>query len=209
MRRTGCSVTAVARSGVRQMSSSEYRWRSFAILAHVAAGLSHEPHRRRVNRLASAGLEESAFEVAGSIRSGQSPSVEVASEPDQIFEPQRLEAQLGAQLAQLVGDGIVKEIVARDDGDRRGRDALTVLRAEPSQESETIDERHAQVEDDRVGVAFSCDTQSRFSIKGRPDLKAFESQHARERLCHALIVVHDEDGGSLWVGLDGLHSWLF
>ena len=67
-----------------------------AILAHVAAGLAHEPDRRRVNRLASAGLKEPARPTR-SVRHLQ----QVAGEADQIFEPQRLESQFGAELPQL------------------------------------------------------------------------------------------------------------
>jgi hypothetical protein len=42
---------------------------------------------------------------------------QVSREADQILEPQRLEPQFGAQLSKLRRNGIVEEIVARDDGD--------------------------------------------------------------------------------------------
>ena len=70
-----------------------------AVLGHVAAGLPHEPDRRRVDRFAPAGFEESRFR-----RRSVGHLEEVARERHQIFEPQRLEPQLGTELAQLVGD---------------------------------------------------------------------------------------------------------
>ena len=59
MRRSGCSVTMVASSGLRQMSSSEWRAADLAVLRHVAAGLAHEPDGRAIDRLAPAGAEKS------------------------------------------------------------------------------------------------------------------------------------------------------
>ena len=64
-----------------------------AVLAHVAAGLAHEPDRRGVDRLPPAGFEESAAR-----RRSVGHLEEVAGEADEIFEPERLEAQLGAEL---------------------------------------------------------------------------------------------------------------
>src|SRR5437868_3365848 len=76
---------------------------------------------------------------------------ERTGEADEILEPHGLEAQFGAQLPQLVRNGIVEKIVAGDDGDRRV--ALFFVRAQAAQESEAVDERHAEVEDDGVGPA--------------------------------------------------------
>ena len=68
---------------------------------------------------------------------------------DDVFEPERLEPQLGAQLAQLGLQRVVHH-GARHNGDRRV--AVFVRRAKAVEEAEAVDERHAQVEDDRVGV---------------------------------------------------------
>ena len=67
-----------------------------AVLAHVAAGLAHEPDRRRVDRLQPAGFEEpdAARRSVGHLE-------QVAGETDEVFEPERFEPQLGAKLARL------------------------------------------------------------------------------------------------------------
>ena len=75
-----------------------------AVLGHVAAGLPHEPDRRGVDRLAPAGFEESA-----SPRRSVGHLEEVAGEADQILEPERLEPQLGAELAELGRDLVVEK----------------------------------------------------------------------------------------------------
>ena len=87
-----------------------------AVLAHVPAGLAHEPDRRRVDRLPAAGAEESANR-----RRSVGHLEKVAGEADQVFEPQRLELELGAELPQLVETRVVEEIVAGDDRDRACR----------------------------------------------------------------------------------------
>src|SRR5881396_463311 len=71
-----------------------------------------------------------------------------AGEADQILQPHRLEAQLGAELAQLVRDGIVEKIVARDNGDWSV--ALLFVRSQPAEKAEAVDERHPKIQDDRV-----------------------------------------------------------
>ena len=114
-----------------------------------------------------------------------------AGEADEIFEPERLEPQLGAELAELGRHRLVEEIVAGDDGD--GRRPLIVVRPQPPQEPEAVDQRHAQVEDDRVGVALFRFAQAGFGVHGGPDLIPFEPQHPRKRLGDALVVVDDQD----------------
>src|SRR5689334_20684976 len=66
----------------------------------------------------------------------------------EVLEPHRLEAQFGAQLAELVRHRVVEKIVAGDDGDRGV--ALLVMGAETPEKSQAVDEGHAQVEDDGV-----------------------------------------------------------
>src|SRR2546425_8840436 len=75
---------------------------------------------------------------------------ERAGETDEILEPERLEPQLGAELAKLVRHAVVEEIIAGDDRNRRV--ALLVERAEAPQEPQTVHERHAEIQDDRVRV---------------------------------------------------------
>ncbi len=61
IRRTGCSVTSVARSGVAADLEQRIALAQGAVLGHVAAGLPHEPDGRGVDRLAPAGFEETAY----------------------------------------------------------------------------------------------------------------------------------------------------
>src|SRR5438552_7834953 len=72
-------------------------------------------------------------------------------EPDEILEPHRFKPQLGAELAQLVRDRVVEEVVAGDDGD--GDVALLFVGSQASEEAEAVDERHAQIQDDGVRMA--------------------------------------------------------
>src|SRR5437667_12662216 len=72
-------------------------------------------------------------------------------EADEILEPHRFEPQLGAELAQLIRDRVVEEVVASDDGD--GNVALVFDGAQAAEKPEAVDERHAQIEDDGVRVA--------------------------------------------------------
>ena len=54
------------------------------------------------------------------------------------------------------------------------------LRAQPAQEPETVDQRHPQVEDDRVGaIGFSL-AEAGFGRLCRSDLVALEPQHPGE-----------------------------
>src|SRR4249919_936855 len=71
-------------------------------------------------------------------------------EIDDVFEPQRFEVQLGAELRQLAGNAFVERVVRRHDGNRRGLALLA--RTEPVEKTKTVDQRHPQVHDDRVRV---------------------------------------------------------
>src|SRR5919204_5423471 len=66
-----------------------------------------------------------------------------AREAHEVLEPHRLEAQLGAELPQLVRYRVVEEVVARDD--RHRRVAMLGLRSELAQEPEAVDERHPEI----------------------------------------------------------------
>src|SRR5207244_10706047 len=110
---------------------------------------------------------------------------ERAGESNQILEPQRLEAQLGAELAKLVRDAVVEEIVAGDDGNRCV--SLMLERAEPSQESKSVNERHSKVENDCVRMASLRLTKSGFCGDRGVNVIPLEPKHSRERLRHALM----------------------
>src|SRR5215470_18976431 len=71
-----------------------------------------------------------------------------ACEAHEVFEPHRLEAQLGAERAELVRHRVVQKIIAGHDRDRRI--ALLLVRAQAAQKSEAVDERHPEIEDDGV-----------------------------------------------------------
>ena len=96
---------------------------------------------------------------------------------------------------------VVEEVVAGDDRDRRAR--CCVVGTQAAKETETVDERHAKVEDDGVGPGFFGVAQAGFGADGRAHLIALEPQHAGKRLRHALIVVDDED-----FRRNGVETWL-
>jgi len=74
---------------------------------------------------------------------------EMAGEFDEIFQPQRFIAHVGAEGAQLRFKIALHEKSRRNDSDRDVADAAAL--AESTQKPQTIDERHAQVEQDGVG----------------------------------------------------------
>ena len=59
-RSAAVTVTSVASSGFLQSSRNETFAADGAVLGHVAARLPHQPDRRDVGRLATAGAEEGA-----------------------------------------------------------------------------------------------------------------------------------------------------
>jgi len=63
---------------------------------------------------------------------------EIAREADEILEPHRLESQFRPELAKLVGNFVLEEIIARHDG--HGRCAQFSLRAQPSQKAKTVND---------------------------------------------------------------------
>src|SRR5581483_4410881 len=123
IRRIGWSVTSVARSGVRQRSSREYRSRRarYSLMYRPAWRMNH-------TGVASTGSRRQALmnRVAASV------SVHLEGGPGEaheVLEPHRLEAQLGAQLAELVRDRVVEKKIAGHDRDRGV--ALIVVRPQP------------------------------------------------------------------------------
>src|SRR5436190_14407612 len=129
---------------------------------------------------------------------------EIAGQADEILEPQRLEPQLGAELAQLVRYRVVEEIIARDDGDGDG--SLVLLGTQAPQEPQTVDERHAQIEDDGVRLAPLRLDKAPFGGHRRAYLVALEPQHAGECLGHPLVVVDNQDFRRDGVGHGRLHG---
>ena len=109
MASTGCSVTATASSGCAADLEQGVALAQRAVLGHVAAGLAHEPDGR-----ASTGSRRQARRKRSFTRNQR------ARQRDQIFEPERLEPDRGAERLELVLDGLRQKVVARDDGDRYG-----------------------------------------------------------------------------------------
>ena len=116
-----------------------------------------------------------------------------AGETNQILEPQRLEAELGAELAELVRDAVIEEIVAGDDGNWCV--PLILERPEASEKPQPVNERHAEVEDDGVRMAPFGLPEPGFGADGRVNVVPLEPQHTSECLRHALIVVDDKNRG--------------
>jgi CheY-like chemotaxis protein len=76
----------------------------------------------------------------------------------------------------LSWNGVVEEIVAGHDRDRRA--ARVVTSAKPTQKFKTINTGHTEIHNNRVGTArFDC-TQSILCAECRLDLIAFEPQYA-------------------------------
>src|SRR5437588_4558816 len=140
--------------------------------------------------VASAGSSRQALmnRVAGTV-SGHLE--QRAGEADEIFEPHRLEAELRPELAQLVRHALVEEVVARHDCDRDL--ALIFESPQASQEAEAVEQRHSEIQDDRVGAPVLGLPQPRFGVHGRMNLVPLEAKHPRKRLRHSLIVIDDED----------------
>src|SRR6266581_8515651 len=127
----------------------------------------------------------------------------MACEADEVLEPEGFETQLGAQLTKLRRDRVLEEIVARNDC--HGRKALIIPSTEPAQESQTIDERHPQIENDRVGPAELGFQQAFFGADRRAYVVALEAQHSRERLRDALVIVDNQDSRRDWRGRQQFH----
>lgn len=120
---------------------------------------------------------------------------EGAGQPNQILEPERFELEFSAKLAKLSRNGIVEKIIAGDD---RYRDiAVRVLCAETAEKAQTVDERHPEVEDDRIRMTLFSFAKPGFRIHGGPHFVTFKPEHACEGLRYPLIVVDDEDLGRL------------
>lgn len=116
---------------------------------------------------------------------------ESSREADQILEPERLVQELSAKRPQLAGDLVLEEIVAGHDGD--WRQALCVPFAELAQESQTVDERHSKIEDNRVRLTVASFPQSRLGAVGRVNLIPFQTKPSCKCLRHAFIVIDDEN----------------
>ena len=174
-----------------------------AVLAHVAAGLAHEPDRRGVDRLQAAGSEESGTGV------GQWVTLRrLRARPTRSSSHSGLNLSSAPSSRSSRRHRVVEEVVAGDDRDRDV--ALVVVGPQPAQEAEAVDQRHPQVEDDGVGLAARRLAQARFGVHRRPDVVALEPQHPGERLRHPLVVVDDEDccDSPRSLGVDGRHTRL-
>src|SRR5262245_20761832 len=78
--------------------------------------------------------------------------------------------------------------------------------AQLPQKPEPVAKRHAQIENDRVGMTMFCLAQPCLCADRCAHLIPFESQHPRKGLRHALIVVDDEDFRCGSLGHHGRHS---
>jgi len=116
---------------------------------------------------------------------------EIACEADEILEPHRLESQLRTELAKLVGNLVLEEVIAGHDGHRRC--AQFSLRAQPPQKTKAVNERHSKIQNDRVGTAFFGKAEAVLRVDRCANLIALQPQHAGKRLRDAFIVVDDQN----------------
>jgi hypothetical protein len=119
---------------------------------------------------------------------------ETASEAQQVFEPQRLEPQLRAELAQFARNTVIEEVIGGHHRHRCVPEPI-VVRAKPPEKSQPIRERHAKVEDNCIRVTGFGFAEPIFGSDGGPDLVSFQSEHPGERFRDTLIIVHNQDGG--------------
>ena len=108
----------------------------------------------------------------------------------QFFGPDRLEADLGAELVDLGECFFAQRHIAGDD---RHRNALALgALAQPVEKPESVHERHAEVEDDRVGVEVFGFAQAVLRVHRGADLVTFEPQNPGESLRDAFVIVDDQ-----------------
>ena len=123
------------------------------------------------------------------IRLPEAVDDQAARERNEIVEPDRLEAQERSQFLQLgryVGFHVV---VTRDDGHRDV--AEPGPGAEPLEKVEPTEDRHPEIQNDRVGVPGG--RQTRLGSEGGVHREPFEPQHPRERVSDVSVIVHDQD----------------
>ena len=89
----------------------------------------------------STGSRRQALRKRDSVTHGHGQ--EIPSQRDELIEPQRLVAQLGAKRPDFLGLGFAQIVIAGDDGDRRLREPGNGTNR--PQELETARKRHAQV----------------------------------------------------------------
>src|SRR5690349_2874041 len=118
-------------------------------------------------------------------------SEKVACETDQILEPHRLEPYLRAEVVEFGGHRVIEEVIARHN--RHWNRPFVSGRSQAAKETQAVQNRHAEVENDRVGVAFPRLEEAGFGVDGRSYVETLEPQHPRKRLGHSFIVVDDKD----------------
>ena len=89
---------------------------------------------------------------------------QAARERNEVVEPDRLEAQERSQFLQLGRYVGFHEVVTRDDGHRDV--AEPGPRAEPLEKVEPTEDRHPEIQNDRVGVFGGRKLQARLGIEG-------------------------------------------
>jgi hypothetical protein len=157
-----------------------------AVLGHVPPGLTHEPHGGGIDRLAPAGFEEPAARLVQCVTLSR-----FRARPTRSSSHKRLESQLRAELAKLGRHGIVEEIIPGDDGDRY--QPLFVVSTESPKEPEAVDQRHAQVEDDRVRMTILRFLQSSFGVDLPFGPGSPRAATSGQRLRDAFVVVDDQN----------------
>src|SRR5262245_31028941 len=187
MRRIGWSVTSVARSGWRQISSSECRARKARYSAMYRPAC-----RMNQTGVASTGSRRQAFRKRESLTHGLSRQ-QFARQHDELVEPEGLVAQVGTEGANLVELSLSHVVIAGHDGDRRLREP-----GDGSNRPEELDaarQRHAEVQNDRMRPMQTCQMQAFVCRLGRPDLVALEAEHPREQVGYANIIIDDQHAG--------------
>src|ERR671936_167934 len=110
---------------------------------------------------------------------------------DELVQPERLELHDGAERMRGGNRVVVEQVVAGHD--RYWRLVQLIVRPEATQESETVNKWHPQVQDNRVNMMRRCLSEADFSAAGGVHDEPFEPEHALERVPDRRIVVDDQD----------------
>lgn len=128
---------------------------------------------------------------------------ELVREGDDVLEPQRLEAQLGAKLGQFRLKRVVHNR-ARHDRDRGA--AMLFGAPEPVEKAQTVDERHAKIDDDRVCVVLARLAEPVLGARCRPHVESVAMERRGERFHHRLIVVDNQNRRRRFLPADRIGS---
>ncbi len=97
------------------------------------------------------------------------------------------------EVAQFLRDRVAGEEISGNNGYRRS--PVSFLRPQTPQERQAVCQRHAQVDEDGVGVGGVYSIQSSFCVRRRQHVVSFEPEHPVEGIEYGFIIVNDQKEG--------------